>query len=229
MPVKRDFGLRLDRTSPQERGRLLAYINIKLASLGLPVYSREGTAFVELARELIENYREKDRLLTGYLPPADQRIQAFLSDYLADTGLPEIPRLPSNTLTLDRYGMARELSLPPEASTYSSPTLTSYRIRNGILHNPANDRRTTEGVFHVADGGLPVPPDKKAVPKAVFGRILAAAVTPPQEMLTLPFTAQEPKPGRTFLSLLLRPVVQPEVPGICPERMFKMGQCIVKP
>ncbi len=222
MPVKRDFGLRLDRTSPQERGRLLAYINIKLASLGLPVYSREGTAFVELARELIENYREKDRLLTGYLPPADQRIQAFLSDYLADTGLPEIPRLPSNTLTLDRYGMARELSLPPEASSYSSPTLTSYRIRNGILHNPANDRRTTEGVFHVADGGLPVPPDKKAVPKAVFGRILAAAIEPPADLLTIPFTAQEARPGRSFLSLLLRPIVQPEVPGVCPERSMEI-------
>lgn len=222
MPVKRDFGLRLDRTSPQERGRLMAYINIKLASLGLPVYSREGTAFVELARELIENYREKDRLLSGYLPPADQRIQAFLNDYLADTGLPEIPRLPSNTLTLDRYGMARELSLPPEASTYASPTLTSYRIRNGILHNPANDRRTTEGVFHVADGGLPVPPDKKAVPKAVFGRILAAAINPPAELLTIPFTAQEAKPGRAFLSLLLRPIVQPEVPEVCPERSMEI-------
>ena len=222
MPVKRDFGLRLDRTSPQERGRLLAYINIKLASLGLPVYSKEGTAFVELARELIENYREKDRLLSGYLPPADQRIQSFLSDYLSETGLPEIPRLPSNTLTLDRYGMARELSLPPEASSYSSPTLTSYRIRNGILHNPANDRRTTEGVFHVADGGLPVPPDKRAVPKAVFGRILDAALNPPPDLMTIPFTAQESKPGKAFLSLLLRPIVQPEVPGRCLERCMEI-------
>lgn len=222
MPVKRDFGLRLDRTSPQERGRLLAYINIKLASLGLPVYSKEGTAFVELARELIENYREKDRLLSGYLPPADQRIQDFLDDYLADTGLAELPRLPSNTLTLDRYGMARELSLPPDASSYASPTLTSYRIHNGILHNPANDRRTTEGVFHVADGGLPVPPDKKAVPKAVFGRILAAALNPPAELLTLPFTAQEQRSGKTFLSLLLRPIVQPEVQDVCLERSMEI-------
>lgn len=222
MPVKRDFGLRLDRSSPQERGRLRAYINIKLASLGLPVYSREGTAFVELARELMANYREKDRLLAGYLPPADRRVQGFLDEYLADSGLPEIPRLPSNTLTLDRYGMARELSLPPGASMYSSPTLTSYRVRNGVLHNPASDRRTTEGVFHVAEGGLPVPPDKKAVPKAVFGRLLAAALRPPEDLLTIPFTAREEKPGRAFLSLLLRPVVQPGLPGICIERSLEI-------
>ncbi|HSV56804.1 MAG TPA: hypothetical protein VLH39_06820, partial [Magnetospirillaceae bacterium] len=165
---------------------------------------------------------EKDRLLSGYLPPSDRRIQNFLGDFLADTGLSETPRLPSNTLTLDRYGMARELSLPPESTTYSSPTLTSYRIRNGILHNPSSDRRTTEGVFHVADGGLPVPLDKKAVPKAVFGRILAAALVPPDDLMVIPFTALEAKPGRAFLSILLRPIVQPEVPGVCPERSMEI-------
>ncbi len=35
----------------------------------------------------------------------------------------------------------------------------------GVLHNPKNDKRTTAGVFHVADGGLPVSHDKKCVPK----------------------------------------------------------------
>ena len=57
MPAKRDFGLHLNRLSPQERGRLIAYVNIKLAALGLPVYGREGTAFVELARDMLENVR----------------------------------------------------------------------------------------------------------------------------------------------------------------------------
>jgi phosphoenolpyruvate carboxykinase (diphosphate) len=45
-----------------------------------------------------------------------------------------------------------------------------------VLHNPASDRRTTEGSFHVAEGGLPIPGDKKAVPKAVFARLLEAAL-----------------------------------------------------
>lgn len=57
--------------------------------------------------------------------------------------------------------------------------MKSYRLRNGILHNPANDRRTTKGVFHIAEGGLPIPDDKLAVPAAVFARLLARALRPP--------------------------------------------------
>jgi hypothetical protein len=113
MSVKRDFGLRLDRRVNAQRGRLVAYTNLKLASLGMPFYSKEGTAFIDLASDMLENFREKDRLLAGYLPPADRRIQDFLDSYLGDQGLASLPRLPSGTLVLDRYGMARELSLPP--------------------------------------------------------------------------------------------------------------------
>jgi hypothetical protein len=217
MPIKRDHGVKLDRLSPNERGRLIAYINLKLSGLGLPVYSKEGTAFLELASDMIANYREKGRLLSDYLPAADRRIQAFLDAYLADMPAADQPRLPSRTLTLDRYGMARELSLPPDAHEYKSPTLSSYRIRNGILHNPASDRRTTQGVFHVADGGLPVPLDKKEVPRIAFARIMKAAFNPPEDMLVLPFTAGEPEQARIFLSLLLRPMVRPAVPGYLPE------------
>lgn len=217
MPVKRELGIHMDRLAPAERGRLIAYINLKLASLGLPVYAKEGTAFLDLASDMIANYREKNRALADFLPPADRRIQAFLDAYLADLPAQERPRLPSRTLTLDRYGMSRELSLPPDAHEYKSPTLSSYRIRNGVLHNPASDRRTTQGVFHIADGGLPVPLDKKEVPKLAFARMLAAAFRPPEDMLVLPFTAMEQEQARCFLSLLLRPMVRPEVPGYLPE------------
>ncbi len=217
MPVKRDFGIALDRLSEREHGRLMAYINLKLAGLGLPVYSREGTAFLDLARDMLANYRERGRLLADYLPPADARIQAFIEAFLEGLPAEDIPRLPSRTLVLDRYGMARELSLPPDAHEYRSPTLSSYRVRNGVLHNPANDRRTTQGVFHVAEGGLPVPPDKKAVPRLAFARLLKAAFQPPRDMLVLPFTAGEPEPATVFLSLLLRPMVRPEVAGHSPE------------
>jgi len=190
---------------------------LKLASLGLPVYSKEGTAFLELANDMLANYREKNRLLADYLPPADSRIQAFLDSYLSALPSEDRPRLPSGTLVLDRYGMARELSLPPDAHDYKSPTLSSYRIRNGILHNPANDRRTTQGVFHIAEGGLPVPLDKKAVPVIAFARLLKAAFNPPEDMLVLPFTAGETTNARAFLSLLIRPMVRPPVPGLFDE------------
>ncbi len=222
MPVKRDFGLYLNRLSPQERGRLIAYINIKLAGLGLPIYNKEGTAFVELARDMLDSAREKDRLLSNCLPPADRRIQDFIDAYLADLHLARTPHLPGNSLTLDRYGMSRELSLPPDGQKHASPAITSYRVRNGVLHNPKNDRRTTAGVFHVAEGGLPIPPDKKAVPKAVFAKILEAAFNPPDELLELPFTANQPEKAKVFLSLLMRPIVRPEVPGFTDERSMEV-------
>jgi hypothetical protein len=153
MAVKRDFGLGMERASKPERSKLIAYINIRLASLGLPIYSKEGTGFVDLASDMLENFRQKDRILAGHLAPADRRIQDFLDSYLGDIHDLPTPRLPSKTLVLDRYGMARELSLPPEGHSHASPTLTSYRIKNGVLHTPGSDKRTTEGVFHIAVAG----------------------------------------------------------------------------
>ncbi|MDR2675166.1 MAG: hypothetical protein LBC18_09990, partial [Opitutaceae bacterium] len=58
-----------------------------------------------------------------------------------------------------------------------------------MLHNPANDRRTTQGVFHIAEGGLPIPDDKLAVPKTTFAKLLALALHPTRELLRLPFPA----------------------------------------
>jgi hypothetical protein len=222
MVTKRDHGIHLDRTSPQERSKLISYINIKLQSLGLPVYSKEGTGFVQLAADMLESFRQKDRLLPRILPPADQRIQNFIDKYLADLGLARVPQLPANTLVLDRCGMARELSLPPDGHKHISPTLTSYRVRNGVLHNPKSDRRTTEGVFHIAEGGLPIPPDKKAVPKLTFAKLLEAALNPPVELLEIPFTAGENDKAYTFVSVLLRPIVRPEIPGYCEERSMEV-------
>ena len=62
---------------------------------------------------------------------------------------------------MERHGIARMLSLPPDQDEFKSSILSSYRVHQGVCHNPASDRRTTEGVFHVAEGGLPVPADKK--------------------------------------------------------------------
>jgi hypothetical protein len=224
MKSPRNFGLDHRHQDPQIRRQLVGILNMKLAALGQPPC--ETPDFddqpLEMARDLIRNFREKNRLLDDYLPPADQRIQAFLDAYLADAGLSKVPRLPSNTLVLDRYGLARELSLPPGQDKFQSGILTSYRVRQGILHNPLNDRRTTKGVFHVAEGGLPVPPDKKAVPKAVFGRLLEASVRPPEALSLLPFTAAQTNQAKGFVSLLIRPLVCPEVPGWTAEKSMEV-------
>ena len=55
--------------------------------------------------------------------------------------------------------MARVLSLPVDRDEFLSDIVSSYRVKQGVLHNPRSDRRTTQGIFHVAEGGLPVPAD----------------------------------------------------------------------
>ncbi len=151
------------------------------------------------------------RLMVDRYAPVDGRIQHFLNQYLADIG--PAPSLPLRTLVLDQPGLARELSLPDRSDSVDSPLLKSYRLRNGVLHNPAKDRRTTQGVFHIAEGGLPIPDDKLAVPKKAFFKMLELAFQPPRELMRLPYTASWPEPAEVFASLLLRPLVVPEVPG----------------
>jgi hypothetical protein len=199
---------------------LARYINLKLAALGQPTSQRTADpAFIEIAGPLLRNYHQKNQLLRDRLCPADARIQAFLDDYLggvlpANALKESPPRLPSQTLVLDRPGLARVMSLPPCADSLTSPYVRSYRIGQGLLHNPKSDRRTTKGIFHIAEGGLPIPADKIAVPKRAFASLLALAMNPPAEVLELPFTADQDRQVRLFVTLLLRPLVCPRT--ICP-------------
>ncbi len=199
---------------------LVALINVKLALIGCaPVPVKSDVEFDGIVSAMAERSREKDRLLGQYLPPADQRIQTFLYDYLQDV---PVTKLPSLTFTLDRAGLARVLSLPFDRDDFSSDIIASYRAANGVLHNPKSDRRTTQGIFHVAEGGLPIPDDKCAVPKSVFGKMLALALNPPRELMRLPFTATQPRPAECFVSLLLRPIVCPQVPGFTPQKTMEV-------
>ncbi|MBK7080828.1 MAG: hypothetical protein IPN24_03105 [Betaproteobacteria bacterium] len=195
-----------------------AAIGLRLALMGLPLPT-EG-AWTPLMAPIFARQRELSRRLAFRLSPTDARIQKFLVDYLAEIG--PAPTLPQRTLALDQPGIARGLSLPAHGDSFASPLLKSYRLRNGVLHNPANDRRTTSGVFHVAQGGLPIPDDKKAVPKATFAKLLALALTPPEESLRLPFTADAATPVGCFVSLLLRPLVVPAVPGFTAEKRMEI-------
>lgn len=206
------------------RKRLQLYINLKLASTGQPANHVGDHEFWEIAHDLLESYREKNRFLTDYICPVDKRIQDFLNIYLADCEGIELPiRLPRQTLILDRPGVARELSLPANGDVFKSEIVSSYRVRQGILHNPLNDRRTTRGSFHIAEGGLPIPNgDKKTVPKAVFARLLLHALNPPSELLELPFTSDDEYKAKLFVSLLLRPVVCPEIPNVALEKSMEI-------
>ena len=208
---------------------LIPFINVKLALLGFPpVATGVGAEFREVVAMLVAQHREKERLLANHLCPADQRIQNFIYDYLQDV---PVAKLPLRTFTLDRPGLARVLSLPVDRDEFSSEIINSYRVKQGVLHNPRSDRRTTAGIFHIAEGGLPVPDDKIAVPKAVFAKLLGLAFNPPRSLLRLPFTATQSQPAECFVSLLLRPMVCPEVPGFTPEvtmeiRFFAPGNLV---
>lgn len=164
-----------------------------------------------LIEPLIARQREMGRRMADHLSPVDKRIQDFVDSYLSDVDIH--PQIPRRTLVLDQPGLARELSLPRGGDEFHSEQVASYRLRNGVLHNPKNDRRTTAGVFHIAEGGSPIPDDKIIVAKHVFAKLLELAFQPPVEDMMLPYSANEEDPAGCFVSLYLRPLVVPAVPG----------------
>lgn len=197
-----------------------AAINLRLGLLGLPlVEGKDSQEALNLVRPVLARQREFNRRLAHRLPAVDTRIQNFLDAYLE--GVEAEPRLPRQTLVLDQPGLAREMSLPVDGDTFASAQLTSYRLDNGILHNPANDRRTTKGVFHIAEGGLPIQDDKIAVPRATFGKLLEAAFDPPAESMVLPYTSEQEEQPKCWVSLLMRPIVVPPVPGYIQQKTME--------
>jgi hypothetical protein len=220
MDLERKVGLSLDgKVTTPDRRMLVRSIMLKLAALGCELPDQNGDQeLMHVARDLFARYREQSRLLSEHLCPADQRIQNFLEAQCSSLRLKEPVRLPRETLILDRYGLARELSLPMDQDGWRNEVVESYRLDNGVLHNPTSDRRTTQGVFHIAEGGLPIPSDKIAVPLIAYVNLLKLALRPPASLKTLPFTAHWERPVQTMVSLLLRPLVCPEVPKISPSK-----------
>jgi hypothetical protein len=149
------------KQSKKDRKDMIQYINLQLASLGQPLFSDESDSstkfanakFESLTEGLINSFRQKSRLLSGHLSPVDLRIQNFIDDYLKEVEFDKDYRLSGDTLVLNQKGMARELSLPPNANEFKSDMLSSYRLKQGILNNPAKDKRTTKGTFHIVRGG----------------------------------------------------------------------------
>jgi hypothetical protein len=208
--------------SASQRANLAGYIRLRLKALGLASIEddQQDGALDELTQGLLANFRQKSRLLKDYRAPVDQRIEAFLNQQLGP--LPQPLRLPALTFSLNRAGVARELSLPRHGDHIASSYVSSYRLLNGVLHNPRSDRRTTKGTFHVTDCGLPVPADKIAVPPAVFAALFQLALQPPRDLMTLPYTTGNATGVEVFCSLLLRPIVVPEVPGVSPQKTMEI-------
>jgi len=188
-------------------------------SAGIRGLAVASSVELETLRAMAEALVRRPNLAARRLP-ADRRIEAFLNAHFADL-VGKSPLLVPDSFALPKYGVARELSIPLGSSTYRNEHVTSYRVRNGVLHNPRSDRRTTKGTFHVCEGGLPIPGDKKAVPRETFVALFRYALKSPPELMTVPLTADSPQPVNAFLSLLLRPIVCPEVPGVVDEKTME--------
>lgn len=220
----------MQKPKKKDRKEMIQYINLQLASLGQPLYNYEpddssnqlNARFILLSEGLISSFREKSRLLSDHLSPVDSRIQNFIDDYLKDVDLAHPCQLPSSTFTLNQPGLAREISLPANGDTFKNELISSYRLKQGILNNPAKDKRTTKGTFHIVEGGLPVALDKIEVPKIAFAHMLHHALHPSEEINILPFTSNQENKTRIMVSLLLRPVVCPEVKGIISEKSMEI-------
>ncbi len=204
----------------------IKYINFKLAALGLPIYeSKEdvrdsGAYFIDLFDGIIEDYKEKTRRVDVNEIGINRRVNGFFDDYFQDEF--GSLRVIDEFFALDHYGLARVMSLPADGDVFTNDYISSYRIKQGILSNPVHDRRTTEGSFHIVEGGFAIPYDKKAVPKEAFAKLYQAAVNPPEEMMILPFTSNQEKKAKTFVSLYVKPIVSPGVPGVTEEKTMEV-------
>jgi hypothetical protein len=218
------------KAKKKDRKDMIQFINLQLAALGQPIYVDDSDAksklsnekFIALTDGLISSFREKQRLLSDHLSPVDQRIQNFIDDYLKEVTIDKSLRIPNNTFVLNQKGLAREISLPANGTSFKNHLISSYRVKQGILNNPVKDKRTTKGTFHIVDGGLPVPLDKKEVPKVAFANLLHEALNPSDELKLLPFTSKQEDKAKVMVSLMLRPIVSPEVPGVLKQKNMEV-------
>lgn len=214
----------------ETRKDIIQFTNLQLAAMGQPTFrdkkdSKEkfcNPKFEELTGSLIKGIQEKSRLLADHQCPADSRIQKFINNYLKDVAISKSYEIPSDTLVLSKKGQARELSLPPDGNSFESDLVKSKRLKQGILNNPLHDKRTTKGTFHIVEGDLPVPLDKKEVPRIVFAHFLNAAFNAPEDLKVLPFTDSQEDKAEVMVSMLLRPTVCPEVKGIMPKKSLEV-------
>ncbi len=208
-----------DATKRQHQLRDYLHMQLAVAGLSVPEQPNEESLW---RRGLLSSLREKNRLLAGHRAAIDVRIETFLHAHLGDAPVGSPLSLPHPTLSLDRHGLARLLSLPADRDEFTNELLSSYRVHNGVVHNPRADRRTTQGTFHVCEGGLPIPGDKRAIPKAVFARLFQAACRPPAESLQLPYLSTTEGTQQAFVSLLVRPLVCPGVAGFCRHKSMEI-------
>lgn len=221
--IKRSLGYPDDGTVPST---MHDYIRLMLASHRIPIKASVPGGIIDLTKDLLADYQERMRLLQDFHCPIARRLQDFLNNHFADVAdrAQGKVELPHETLDLHMHGIARALSLPADPKNCASKNayVSSYRLMQGVLHNPKNDKRTTIGSFHIVEGGLPISDDKYRVPRVVGANLFYQALQFPKEDLKLPYLQNTdidvPCPP---LALYLRPIVRPAVPGVSPAQSME--------
>src|SRR5262245_53447447 len=133
MDRERRLGLtREGRAIRADRAHLRRHIVLKLAAMGFSLPDRTADPdLLDIGRDLLARYREQSRLLSAHLSPADRRIQNFLERLLAPLAPDDHVQLNPGGFILDRWGVARELSLPMDRDDYSNENIRSHRTANG--------------------------------------------------------------------------------------------------
>ena len=198
-------------TPDDQKEKLIRYINLKLGALGQPVSRATADPyFLELTRPLLRNYLVRDQMQGGHLCPADQRIDAYLREVLGETCPDGVPGLPPHTFVLDRVGLARVMSLPPvRGPLFVALSGFVPRARRGcctIRGATGGRRREFSTSSRAASRFRRI---RLRCQARRSRRLLARALRPPEDVLRLPFTADQPDQARLFVSLLLRPLVCP--------------------
>lgn len=132
---------------------LHAAVNLRLALLDLPLSEGDrGGAISGLVSPILARQRER---AAGFRIVSAPPIRGFriFSRNISPIPARQRPRCRDARWCSIRRGWRGACKLPHDADSFKSPLLSSYRLRNGVLHNPAKDRRTTAGVFHIVEGG----------------------------------------------------------------------------
>ncbi len=200
---------------------LSAAINLRLNLIGQPMVDADDFANDTTVAPLLARQREISRRLSDRLCPTDLRIQTFLDDYFA--GAPTTPHLPRRTLVLDQPGLARECPCPA--------TPTSSR-RAPAVQLPARQRRPAQPGQRPPHhrGRVPHRRGRAADPRRQDRRRprrrrphLRRRVRPAERRAAPALVEQLPHdPAECWVSLLLRPAVQPKVPGFTTARSLEV-------
>ena len=223
MDLDHAFGLNQDGTTiVRDRKQLGRYLGLKLLALGVDRDTADlHDPFLDVTGDLLDAYREKSRLLSDHLCPVDQRIQNFLDRYLGtiDGGAPACrARRWCSTATGLRASYPYRATEPRTNHQFKAPAgcATAW----STIHSRTAGQPRAYSMLPKADCQLQM--TKKSVPLVAYSRILAHALNQaPDEHLQLPWLGEQGV-GKCWVSLLLRPLVTPEVPGWIPEKRMEI-------